>query len=193
MPPSACLILVRAGRFRERGDRLKKDDVVRLFDYTEWANHRTVRASATLGVADWRKDLGASHGGVRGTLAHMLGAEWIWLERFKGVSPTSRIDEAEFQDVLALKERWAVIERHRRDWLAGLREKDLPATVEYRALDGKPYAAPLWQLAQHVANHSTLHRGQVVALLRQLGAKPAATDLLLFDREAARREKGQPG
>jgi uncharacterized damage-inducible protein DinB len=29
-------------------------------------------------------------------------------------------------------------------------------------------------------NHSTYHRGQITTLLRQLGSKPASTDLLLY-------------
>ena len=67
---------------------LGKDDAGRLLDYTVWANHRPMRAAATLCVDDFKRDLGSSHGGVRGTLVHIMGAEWIWLERWKGVSPT---------------------------------------------------------------------------------------------------------
>ena len=32
----------------------------------------------------------------------MMGAEWIWLERWKGVSPREFMDEGEFPDVVAL-------------------------------------------------------------------------------------------
>lgn len=164
---------------------LTKLDLSRLLDYTEWANHRIVRAAAVLSVDDFRRDLGGSHGGVRGTLAHILGAEWIWLERWKGVSPSVRIDESEFPDVLALRERWKAIEAHRAAWLASLRERQVVAMVRYRALDGKPFGAPLGQLVQHLVNHGSYHRGQVVNMLRQLGAKPVATDLVHFDRERA--------
>jgi uncharacterized damage-inducible protein DinB len=40
---------------------------------------------------------------------------------------------------------------------------------------------------QHVINHATYHRGQVTMMLRQLGAAPVATDLILFywERERA--------
>jgi uncharacterized damage-inducible protein DinB len=34
-----------------------------------------------------------------------------------------------------------------------------------------------------VANHGTYHRGQVIALLRLLGAKPVTTDMVLWDRK----------
>ena len=36
---------------------------------------------------------------------------------------------------------------------------------------------------QHLANHSSYHRGQVIAMLRMLGAKAVGTDLVAFDRE----------
>ena len=54
---------------------LAKDDLSRLLRYTVWANHRIMRSTATLAVEDFTRDLGGSHGGVRGTLAHMMWAE----------------------------------------------------------------------------------------------------------------------
>ncbi len=52
-----------------------------------------------------------------------------------------------------------------------------------------PYAQPLWQMLQHLANHSTYHRGQVTTLLRQLGAKPVGTDLIWFLPRARRASR----
>jgi uncharacterized damage-inducible protein DinB len=37
----------------------------------------------------------------------------------------------------------------------------------------------------HVVNHSTLHRGQVMGMLRQLGKQPPATDIFNFYLQAA--------
>ncbi len=164
---------------------LGKDDLGRLLEYTVWANHRVVRVAATLTVDEFRRDLGSSHGGVRGTLAHMLSSEHIWLERWKGLPNPPHVDEAEFSDVLALRERWAAVEHHRQTWFAELREEDAAATLRYRNQAGQPFQAPLWQLVQHVANHATHHRGQVIAFLRQLGTKPPNTDLVTWDREQA--------
>lgn len=165
---------------------LSKEDAGRLLDYTVWANHRAMRAAATLSVEDFKRDLGSSHGGVRGTLVHTMGAEWIWLERWKGVSPTRPLDESEFPDVMAVRERWTVIEDHRASWFAGLREGALAETIRYSTLDRRSFESPLWQLVQHVANHSTYHRGQVVTLMRILGAKATASDMVMWDRERGR-------
>jgi uncharacterized damage-inducible protein DinB len=167
---------------------LAREDVGRLLDYTVWANHRILRCAATLSAASFRRDLGSSHGGVRGTLAHILGAEWIWLERWKGISPDKGVDEGEFPDIVVLRDRWALVEQHRAAWFAALKEPALARQVSFRTLDGRQFEAPLWQLVQHTVNHSTYHRGQVMALLRMLGAKPVSTDMLLWDRDRDRRE-----
>lgn len=164
---------------------LDKSDAARLFDYTVWANHKIMRVVATLPVDDYKRDLKSSHGGVRGTLVHTMSAEWVWLERWKGVSPTQMFDEGEFPDIVALRDRWAVIEEHRASWLASLKPEAMGEAIAYRGLTGQEFAGPLWQLVQHVANHSTYHRGQIVALLRQLGAKAVGTDLVAWYREQA--------
>src|SRR6185503_15709735 len=119
---------------------LDKEDAARLFAYTVWANHRMMRAAATLAVDDFKRDvLGASHGGVRGTLTHIMGAEWIWLERWKGVSPSRGFDEGEFADVVALRDRWAIIEEHREEWVRALRAGALGETIAYRSLAGQAF------------------------------------------------------
>ena len=166
---------------------LRKDDLGRLLDYTVWANHRVLRAVATLSVGDYKRDLGSSHGGIRGTLTHALSAEWLWLERFKGVSPRHLMDEGEFPDVLALRDRWTAVEEHRASWFKSLRARETAEVIRYRNTEGREFEAPLWQLVQHLANHSTYHRGQVVALLRLLAVKPPTTDLVVWDRERAAR------
>ena len=164
---------------------LDKDDLRRLIDYTVWANHRILRAAATLEVEPFRRDLASSHGGVRGTLTHTMGAEWIWLERWKGFSPRQGIDESEFADILALRDRWAAIDGHRAAWLDALAPEASSHVIRYRNLQGIENEAPLWQLVQHMANHSSYHRGQVVTMLRQLGARAVGTDMVTWDRERA--------
>ena len=170
---------------------LEKSDLGRLLDYTVWANHRVMRAAALLPVADFRRDLGSSHGGVRGTLVHTMGAEQIWLERWKGVAGARLFDEGEFKDVVTLRDRWTVVEEHRAAWFKSLRKDAVTETIRYRNLEGKAFEAPLWQLVQHVVNHSTYHRGQVVTLLRILGSRGVASDMVVWDREPkARKTKG---
>jgi len=62
-------------------------DIRHLFDYTEWANDLAMEAADELPDADLHRGTGISHGSIFGTLTHMAGAEWIWLERWTGRSP----------------------------------------------------------------------------------------------------------
>jgi uncharacterized damage-inducible protein DinB len=162
---------------------LAKEDLGRLLDYTAWANHRIMRAAATLSEEEWRRDMGGSHAGVRGTLTHMMGAEWIWLERWKGGSPPRGFDEGEFPTLILLRDHWTQIEEHRASWFQNLKEDAPAGIIAYKTLDGRPYEGALWQLIQHAANHATYHRGQVLMMLRQLGVKPVSTDMVIWDRD----------
>ena len=168
---------------------LAKEDLSRLLRYTVWANHRAMRVAATLTVDDFKRDLGGSHGGVRGTLAHMLWTELVWLERLKGLPTPPRTDESEFADIVALRDRWSVLEQHREAWLDALPDTAVTGPVRYKTTEGIACENPLWQLVQHMANHSTYHRGQLTSFYRQLGARPVSTDMIAWDREEAAKAK----
>ncbi len=160
---------------------LARSDVRRLLEYTGWANHRALAASETLAPEAFARDLASSHGGVRGTLVHVLSSEWIWQERFEGRAPPKMLSESGFTDVDGVRRRWHQVEAGRWDWFERLDEEKLARVIEYRSTKGVADAAPLWQLVQHMVNHSTYHRGQVTTLLRQLGAEPISTDILAWD------------
>src|SRR2546430_60504 len=76
--------------------------------------------------------MGSSFGSVRDTLAHIYGAEWIWLERFQGRSPASLPDTAQFKDIASLKERWNEHEARLIGFVRGLTQSDLDRTMEYK-------------------------------------------------------------
>jgi uncharacterized damage-inducible protein DinB len=131
------------------------------------------------------KPLGSSFSSVRDTLAHICGAEWIWLERFQGRSPSSLLDPTQFTDIAGLRAYWDQLEARLLTFVRGLTQTDLERVLEYKTLKFGVYKNPLWQSMQHVVNHGTYHRGQVTTMLRQHGAQPILTDLMHFYRERA--------
>ena len=52
--------------------------------------------------------------------------------------------------------------------------------VRFRRLNGDEQKVTHWKVLFHIVNHATLHRGQVMAMLRQLGHVPPGTDYLFF-------------
>src|ERR1700756_3460135 len=156
-----------------------------LYDFNAWANRRSLTAAAALTAGQFTKPMGSSFPSVRDTLAHIFGAEWIWLERFQGRSPAGLPDAAKYPDAATLGKRWGEFEPRLLTFVRGLTQADLDRTLEYKTLKFGVYTNPLWQSMQHVVNHGTYHRGQVTTMLRQLGAQPILTDLMHFYRERA--------
>src|SRR5262245_42328771 len=62
-------------------------EVRHLFSYTEWANSRVLEAAGKLPPEELLRDVRISYKSILGTLLHMAGAEWMWLERWHGNSP----------------------------------------------------------------------------------------------------------
>lgn len=162
-------------------------DIRNLFDYTEWANDQAMKAATALPDEGLRRDVAISHNSIFGTLLHMAAAEWIWLERWHGRSPTK--EEAwpkwtpeSCADLAALRARWQDIIDRRANLISQLDEERLAAELPFKLLSGDPNSMRLVDQMQHVANHATLHRGQVVGMIRQLGIEPPSTDLLFFLR-----------
>jgi uncharacterized damage-inducible protein DinB len=158
-----------------------------LFNYTEWANNLAIAAAAKLSDENLRNDVGISHKSIFGTLSHMAGAEWIWLERWNGRSPTK--DEAWPQwtpeacgDLATLKRRWQGIIEERTRYVSSLDDSKLASELPFNLLSGDPSSMRLVDQMHHVVNHATLHRGQVVGMIRQLGIDPPSTDLLFYVR-----------
>ena len=151
-----------------------------LFSYNDWANARTFQSLESLNDEQWTRNVGGSFATIRDTAAHIVSTEWIWLQRWLGVSPTAPPEWAAAPAFAPLKDRLEDITRDRATYIASLAESDLSRDLSFRRLNGEANALPLAHLLQHVANHSTYHRGQIATLLRQVGATPIATDLLFF-------------
>lgn len=175
-----------------------------LFDYNFWARDQQLKACRALTPEQFLRPMGSSFSSVRDTLAHLLVAEWIWHERWRGRSPrtipgvpeglsfeemTQRWNE-QFPTLASLGERWRAVEGDIRNFLTGLGEKDLAREVSYVNIRGEAWSYPLWRAMIHVVNHQTYHRGQITTLLRQLGAKAPQIDLL-YAHDVGFRAGGQ--
>ena len=167
---------------------MTKDDVQLLYEYDRWANNRVLQAVSTLCVDEFTRDLGGSFRSVRDALVHIIGGEWGWLTIWKEPSVSSafvttdlwtRLDALfppnAFPDVAAVQLRWAEVEREQVEFVNRVTNESLGRMVPVRTTQ-----ISLAHLMQHLANHSTYHRGQVALKMQQLAAAPVATDFALF-------------
>ena len=154
-----------------------------LYEYHYWANQRILRTAANLTEAQFDVQVLPNHNGLRSTLVHTLGAEWIWLSRWRGTSPTAGLRVDDFPTLDSIRERWRAEEQNMRAFLAAQSDDDVLRMVHYTNLRGKAFAYPLWQLMVHVVNHGTQHRSETAAMLTELGHSPGDMDMTVFMQE----------
>jgi uncharacterized damage-inducible protein DinB len=150
------------------------ETLIRLFKYDAWANQEVLRSLRAMASPPARA--------VK-LLAHILSAQWLWLERMKGV-PQSLPVWPEW----TLEEMEAQLPRLKREWKVFLGEKkppDLALRFQYTNSKGEHFSSTIGDTAMHVAMHGAYHRGQIALLVRDAGAEPAYTDYI----HAVRTEK----
>lgn len=162
---------------------MKKEEIVALVEFNAWANRRILGAVAGLSPEQFTKELGSSFTSVKDTLMHVFGVEWVWLERLQGRSPSAIPDVKEFANLEKLAARYEAHEANFLGYIRGISQTELDEEMEYKTLSFGPGKNVRWQMIQHVVNHGSYHRGQVVTMLRQVGAPGVGTDLITFYRE----------
>jgi uncharacterized damage-inducible protein DinB len=156
-----------------------------LLDYNYWARDRLYDAVQELTPEQFLRNLGSSFPSVRDTLVHIYSAEWIWLSRWKGESPSAMLKAESYPDLAAIREAWDRHEAKMREFLDNMTGDSVNRVIEYKGFSGQA-AEPFWQMLQHVVNHGSYHRGQVTTMLRQLNAAPPKSlDLIAFYRAHA--------
>jgi uncharacterized damage-inducible protein DinB len=164
------------------------DLVRRLYDYHRWSNRRLFEEARALG-ADVDRDMGKQWSAptVKGMLAHVYGADWIWLSRFKGTSPTRLPDGSDFATLDDLRDRWDALEREQQVFVESLTDADFERMLDFSDTAGRPGRLPLGGLLQHVVNHATHHRSELATMITILRASPPPTDLVVYLRQTAKQ------
>jgi uncharacterized damage-inducible protein DinB len=190
-----CPWQAKIARTRGPATTMTKDDIQLLYEYDRWANNRVLQAASTLSAEEFTRDLGGSFRSVRDTLVHIVGSERTWLAYWKEPFPNSAFltdlwtqhdalfNPNAFPDIAALQLKWAEVEREQVEFVNRVTNESLGRMLPVRTTQ-----ISLAHLMQHLANHSTYHRGQVALMMRQLAAEPLATDFAMFLMEG-RRER----
>jgi uncharacterized damage-inducible protein DinB len=150
----------------------------RLFRYDRWANRLTLEVLSSRDAP-----AGDPVGRALKLLAHIVGAEWIWLERLnlptEGVAvwPELSCDQCGRQ-LEMLGNVWE-------GYLAGLAATDFDKTIEYTNSKGQPWRSRVEDVLMHVVMHSAYHRGQIALEMRAAGLNPAYTDFIQAVRTEA--------
>jgi uncharacterized damage-inducible protein DinB len=141
-----------------------RQDLLERFDYDLWANRQWWNALGRF------KDLGRA----QTTLEHILSAQRVWLSRL-GVEVSQASENLGIDDVAVFVNR---------AWKMVLTDGHMEAQITYHNLAGFEFTNSLGQIASHVLNHGTYHRGQLRGQAQAEGLETfPETDLILYYRE----------
>src|SRR5437764_12456984 len=150
---------------RSAGGTMDLAGVLELFAYNAWANRECFAALERLPTESYFRDLKSSHGGLHGTLCHIVWAEDLWLSRWLGRPNPAVAQGKDLTTLAAARARWEAIEAERLAFLAGFGEGRLVETLAVRPSTGGEYLHTFHQMFRHAGHHSTYQRGQLLPFL----------------------------
>lgn len=160
---------------------MNRDHFVELYDYTDWANRCVWECVQKLSQADFEKPLTFSVGSIHVQCVHTLSVEYWWLGFLRtGEAQFIADDEYEqYKDRALLRQRWDKVTATNKAYVASLTDAELDRMVKPSWFEADP-AISVRQALTHVANHSTDHRAQIMAMLHTMGYEGVGQDFLTY-------------
>ena len=167
-----------------------------MSQYNSLMNDGIYRVVATLSVEERERDMGVFFCSLHGTLNHILLADRIWMgrfatcttQKFSALANAKLIFEFEslkqilYSDFEELHRERMETDKSIEQWLQEIESDILSIAIDYTNSSGKTRSNQLWFALTHFFNHQTHHRGQVTALLNQLGRDYGVTDFpIMYD------------
>jgi uncharacterized damage-inducible protein DinB len=152
--------------------------------YNIWASKVLFDRISKLSEEEIVKEIASSFPSVYKTVQHMWLAEEVWWQRLKLVENIVLESEKFTGSFTELTANLARQSRQWAEWVDGATENQLTHVFAYMR-NKEQLKMPVYQMLQHVFNHATYHRGQLVTILRQLGADTniPSTDFSTFCRK----------
>lgn len=142
-----------------------------LIEFDFWALSRSISSAESFREDPRLLDL----------ISHTLTARVVWLDRIHpGSAPEIQWTPR------SLEENKTLLTMNQKNWLAwlsGISDPGFSEKVAYKNIKGEPFTSKLEDILTHVVNHSTYHRGQVAARVKELGGQPLPTDYIVYCRE----------
>jgi len=156
-----------------------------LMAYNIWANRQITSVILAMDPGSWHQPVASSFPTLYKTLLHIWDADAIWWQRLEK-RPTLHIPSTWFTgDLPELVDHLLKQEQQWLDLFQPEGDLDPAGDFTYTNLKGDQFGQPLYQVITHIGNHGTYHRGQLVTMLRALGAGPIPqTDFVHWARKA---------
>lgn len=151
--------------------------------YNLWANNLLLSAVEALPQEKQTAGITSSFPSLFKTVLHLLDAEGMWWQRIKLQENVLRPSDSFNGNFEALSKAVRQQDKQWLDWVTACNEHGFGHEFIYLNSKRERFKQPVYQVLLQVFNHSAYHRGQMITMLRQLGAeKVPATDFIVWSR-----------
>lgn len=161
-----------------------KEHFLQYARYNAWANKKMIDVMNGLSDAQSEQEIVSSFPSIKATVIHSWGAEDMWLQRLllteNPVWKPSVFNGTAGEACTA----WLDCSQKLIDFVQQQRDDAaFDHVVAYYNLKREHNKTPVREILNHVFNHATYHRGQLVTMLRQVGVtKIPGTDFIAYSR-----------
>jgi uncharacterized damage-inducible protein DinB len=113
-------------------------------------------------------------------VVHIFNCEGFWIRTLQGLQYVD-CEPAEFLDVSAARLLQEQVIRKTRAYLSSLADQQLNIDTELHFPDGASAVRTPALILHHILTHAFHHKGQIVAMCRELGHPAPDTDLNQFE------------
>jgi uncharacterized damage-inducible protein DinB len=152
-------------------------DIKKLLEYNETIRHRYLEAFTKLPWKEFAKNREASFYSMKNIFVHTLGAIDYWLDILQKQNQHSKKNYDEYASLSQVKAYMEHVEKRTHNYLNSLSPEKLQKMYTLKD-DGKTYKVTAEDILIHVFEEEVHHRGELNALLWQMGIDPPAMGYL---------------
>lgn len=157
------------------------NNFIELLEYNVWANRRIVSQVMDLAHEDFVKDAGAFNSdsliSMRQAVLHLLKADWIWLDLWRGKAISDYPDVWDQFTMDDIEKVWSLIQANILEELKSTLPAKSEREIEFSNGDETIHILKFYQTINLVINHATYYRGQIANMIDTIGVPPVKTDL----------------
>lgn len=161
------------------------DVSLQFFNYHLWANTLVFNHIKDLPTEIHHQEVLSVFPTLYDTLFHMYKIDYVWLRTLKGesfdqiITDVHQLKEKDPEKgIEKLEETYVQLGEMYKEFIKQLKDVHATITIYHPSYGG--CTTSYVELIQHVANHGTYHRGNVTAMLRQLGHQGKPTDYVSY-------------
>ncbi|WP_010529139.1 DinB family protein [Lentibacillus jeotgali] len=158
---------------------------LQIYDYNEWANRQIFNRLKELPNHVYRQEVQSVFSSVSHVLAHVYLSDLGWLEVFSGKSMNDSLmlqeqlkEETVSKEIEEMETMFLKLSERYKLFLSNMENIDKPLVIENP--NGDLMETSVFEQVPHVVNHGTYHRGNITAMLRQMGYASVPTDYGLY-------------